>query len=285
MIRSYDKSHCWQYDIRQRYLETELLMLGMTKDDLATLRTRDFTLSVLGTDTELNAAKRFIKRYEWLGDSGHSPLFYFGTHYNDILAGVIIMRIPNAAQHILGGNLELLITRGACASWTPKNLASHFLMECIDWLVANTEFRVFTAYADITAKELGTIYQAANFYYLGNTFGTSRMYYHPYNGNLISDRGMRNRSMYRRHAKELGIEWNQAWSGKFNVLWDNVPDEIEAKLRTHNKKVQAEADYVEVPHKHKYVYIKGNDKRETKYLRRKFEAHNKTYQYPKERGQ
>ena len=78
--------------------------------------------------------------------------------------------MPNAFSKLLGKNtndLERLISRGACISWSPKNLGSAFLMWCLRWMVKNTDYRIFTAYSDPTARELGTIYQACNFYYLG----------------------------------------------------------------------------------------------------------------------
>lgn len=36
--------------------------------------------------------------------------------------------------------------------------------------------------------------------------------------------------------------------------------------------------------KHKYVYVLGENKAETKYLRKMFVSRNKIYPYPKERG-
>ena len=38
------------------------------------------------------------------------------------------------------------------------------------------------------------------------------------------------------------------------------------------------------PNKHKYAFVLGRDKRETKELRKQFESLNKTYSYPKDRG-
>ena len=46
-----------------------------------------------------------------------------------------------------------------------------------NWMVKNTEFRLFEAYADPEAKELGTIYQACNFYYVGDNFGSDKLYF------------------------------------------------------------------------------------------------------------
>ena len=45
-------------------------------------------------------------------------------------------------------------------------------MFSIKWMAKNTPFRAFTAYSDPEAKELGTIYQACNFYYIGQSSGS-----------------------------------------------------------------------------------------------------------------
>ena len=41
---------------------------------------------------------------------------------------------------------------------------------------------------------------------------------------------------------------------------------------------------ISFPSKHKYAFVLGRDKRETKALRKKFLELNKVYEYPKERG-
>ena len=46
----------------------------------------------------------------------------------------------------------------------------------------------------------------------------------------------------------------------------------------------AKSKKVIFPNKHKYAFILGRDKRETKQLRKKFLELNKVYNYPKERG-
>lgn len=41
---------------------------------------------------------------------------------------------------------------------------------------------------------------------------------------------------------------------------------------------------IEYPNKHKYAYVLGKDKRETKSLRKMFTDRNKVFAYPKQRG-
>jgi len=294
--KSYDKEHCWQYDIRLNNYEKDLEQALMSKERAGELRVSDFIFKPLTTEAEKREATEFIKRHEWLGNLSQYTTHWFAAYYHDpeqgligrdIMAGVILMNLPNAFSKLLGENtkeIERLVSRGACVSWSPKNLASSFLMWCINWMVKNTQYRLFTAYSDPTAKELGTIYQACNFYYLGQDSGTTTRYINPYTGRVVSDRFFRVRSAYKKYAKELGITWEKDWNNDQKVLWENIPAEVEKQLREHSKKKQQGATKIQMPSKHKYAFVLGRSKAETKKLRREFEDRNPPKPYPKERG-
>lgn len=294
--KNYDKEHCWQYDIRLNNQAEDIKLSGIDPEILKTLTVADFTFKPLINVWERQEATRFIERHEWLGTLSQFTTHWFGAYYHDpnqglvgkdILAGVALMNMPNAFSKLLGEDtreLERLISRGACISWSPKNLASSFLMWSIQWMVKNTRYRLFTAYSDPTAKEIGTIYQACNFYYLGQNAGTTTRYINPYTDRIVSDRFFRVRSAYKKYAKELGIAWDKSWNNDQKMLWENVPPAVEIALRDQSKKVQAGAKKIEFPSKHKYAYVLGVTKSETKKLRKEFEARNDTHSYPKERG-
>jgi ATP-dependent Lon protease len=273
---AYNKEHCWQYDVRLKNLEEDIINSGFTKEYIDSLSVKDFEYKVVVDKSERTKLKEFIERHEFLGNLSQYTTHWFGAYHKDILAGVTL----------LGGNthkIERLISRGACISWSPKNLASSFLMWVINWMVKNSDYRLFTAYADPTAKELGTIYQACNFYYLGQKSGTTTRYINPYTDKIVSDRFFRTRSAYKKYAKELGIQWEKNWNNDQKMLWENIPDEIEKQLRNYSKIKQSESTKVEMPSKHKYAYVKGATKQETKRLRTLFEQLNKTYPYPDNR--
>jgi len=294
--KSYNEDHCWQYDIRVNNLERDLTEAGISPEKMGSISVSDFTFKPLITKEERNQAKDFILRHEWLGNLSQYTTHWFGAFYNnpdaglfgkDVMAGVILMNMPNAFSKMLGEEtkeLERLISRGACISWSPKNLASKFMMWTIQWMVKNTQYRLFTAYSDPTAKELGTIYQSCNFYYIGQNSGTTTRYVNPYTGKVVSDRFFRQRSAYKKYAKELNIEWQKSWCSNTGMLWDNIPNEIETKLRSHSKSKQSGSKRIDFPSKHKYAYVQGKTKAETKKLRKQFEEKNKTCPYPKERG-
>lgn len=287
-IKNFQATHCYQYQKRLDTYEEDKKNLGWDDEFIKKIKVEDFDFSRIRTKEEKEEATQFTKRYEWLKSVGSFPTHWYAARYKGVLGGVIIFGMPNAFSKLLGDKtkeIERLIARGSSASWTPKNLGSCFLMWCIKDMVQSTQYRVFTAYSDPQARELGSIYQALNFYYLGNGNGASIRCINPYNPQkVITDRAFRARSFYKRYAKDLGIEWQKNWSNDQCILWDNIPDDIEKKLRDYSKEMYAKAEKIKFPSKHKYCFILGRDKRETKALRREFEEKNKTYPYPKERG-
>jgi len=286
-LNTYNKEQCWQYDIRVNNLKDDLKECGFTEDYTKQLRVSDFDFVNITDKKDHAELKKFIERHEWLGTLSQYTTHWFACYHKDNIAGVILFNMPNAFSKILGDDtkhLERLISRGACISWSPKNLASSFLMWCIEWMVQNTQYRLFTAYSDPIAKELGTIYQACNFYYMGQTSGTTTRYINPYTGKVVSDRFFRVRSAYKKYATELGMEWQKNWNNDQKMLWENVPCDVEVKLREYSKYKQSTSEKIEMPSKHKYAYVLGRDKRETKMLRKLYESRNKVYPYPKERG-
>ena len=287
-LNTYDKDHCWQYDIRlSKEKEDREFIKNTFNIEIEDISIKDFEIRQITSKEDKQEAIEFIKRYEWLGTITQYSTHYFGAYYKGVLGGVTIFSMPNAFSKLLGEdtkNLERLVSRGACASWTPKGLASHFLMSSIRHMVATTQYRLFTAYSDPTAKELGTIYQSTNWYYLGQKSGTTTRYVNPYTGKIVSDRFFRQKTAYKKYAVELGIEWKKEWTGKSGVNWELVPDEIEKQLRDYSKKKQSESKAIEYPNKHKYAYVLGRSKLETKRLRKILESNVKIYPYPKERG-
>ena len=287
-IQSYDKEWCYQYQKRLDTLQEDMRTHHWTEEDIKNISLDDFKFRYIDSDFDKAVATEFIKRYEWLGTIGSYPTHWFAATYKGILGGVIIMSMPNSFSKMLGDDtkdLERLISRGASASWCPFNLGSKFLMWAIHWMVDNTQYRLFTCYSDPQAKELGSIYQALNFYYLGQKSGACIRCINPYNPEvLISDRAFRARSMYKRYAKDLGIMWQYNWNNDQSVLWENIPDDIEMRLREYSKYMYQKSKKIVFPNKHKYAFVLGRDKRETKELRKLFESLNDLYDYPKDRG-
>ncbi|NPV12800.1 MAG: hypothetical protein HPY57_13525 [Ignavibacteria bacterium] len=284
----YNKNHCWQYDLRLNTLNDDIEYLKTKNIDINDININDFELKYVDNNDKvtLKEITKFIKKYEWLGKMPNRPTHRFIATYKGIIGGVIIMSIPNSFSKFLGDDtkdIEKLISRGACASWTPKNLASKLLMWSIRWMVKNTNFRIFEAYSDTEAKEIGTIYQACNFYYLGQKFGSDKLYFNLNNPDIgwVNNRNYTKIKYMQKIAKLNNIEWKENWGKKYKILWENMPQEVSTFLKEYSKRELNNCLVRKTSKKHKYVYILGKNKTETKKLRKLFLEKNKIYDYIK----
>ena len=162
------KAH--QRIIREKKEEEERLFLPFKKED------------VVLKNSKIKLIKRkecvdIIKNYEYLGCLPAFSKFHFGIFFNVdsyyYLGGVVIYGDDYATN--LGKwdkynftSPPLLLSRGVCIWWTPKNTASYFISKTNDWILKNTNYRVITATVDKSANEIGTIYQSLNWFYLGS---------------------------------------------------------------------------------------------------------------------
>ena len=202
------------------------------------------------------------------------------------------MATPNNFCNTFGKenrNKEKLISRGACISWSPKNLASALIMHSIRWMAKNTDYRFFSGYSDTTAGEIGSIYQACNFIYLGQNFGERFKYFDPCNPKKgwFSDRLFRKPGRIKRYAQQNGIEWQDHWHLRDKILWDQIPSPVVSKIKSTLKEEIARCTRRKVPPKHKYVCIMGKNRRETKNLKDTFSILNPkktTLSYPERKS-
>ena len=297
-FKNYNKDHCWQYEIRQQNLISDLKEANLTEEEYNSLRIQDFEFSYVDKEDkeQCEEIKLFIERHEWLGKLPARPTHRFIARLkkNGIIAGAIVMATPNAFSHILGKenrDKEKLISRGACISWAPKNLGSWLIMKSIKWMVKNTQFRMFSAYSDPEAKELGTIYQACNFIYLGQKSGTAKQYFDPNKPELgwFSDRDFRKKSKYKLYAQRIGLTLEE-WKGymkKYSPNWEIIPEEIKIKIKEEEKKYRESCECRDTKPKHKYIYILGRTKKETKELKKILDNLNPgvlELEYPRARG-
>lgn len=296
-FESYDDLVCWQYHQKQQTAEEDYKLYGLKYGDISV---KDLDFSYVPPATSLaKDVTNFIERYEWLGKMPTWSTHRFIATYNDVIVGAVVMSTPYAFSNILGRenkNLEKMVARGASTSFAPKNLASFLIMNSIKWMALNTEFRVFTAYADPMAKELGTVYQACNWIYLGQNYGGGKLYLDPENikAGWVGDSYFTLRATIKRIAIESGVEWEPEYictnpSGRKRIInWDAIPEDVKLRIKTAIKNRKANSKIISVPRKHKYMYIQGKDKRETKYLTNLFKQNNPELvglSYPKTRGE
>ena len=182
--------------------------------------------------------------------------FVARTKRFDILAGVVVMSVPTAFSKLLGDytpKLERLISRGASISWAPKNLASWLITRSIGWMAH--QFRLFIGYSDPEAKEVGRVYQACNFMFLGHDYGTTVLYCDPERPDeWFTDRHVRHRTAYQKYAAEAGIPWKDEWVEGHRLVWERIPPGFAAILKRKEEEYKSRCIERTAAPKGKYAY-------------------------------
>ena len=189
-------------------------------------------------------AEKIILEYEWLGTMSNT-IFHYGIFFDNVCGGVVCYGRNCTANFNVpkefGITHEELYTlaRGACVHWTPKGSASKLIAQSLKLLKQDVpEVKVVIAYSDTNAGEIGTVYQATNWYYIGMA---SRITVNFYNAQL-------NRRFDERMLHELKKKWGCT--------------------RTEARKRLIADGWVVEPKavKHKYIFILANRKNKRKIL-------------------
>jgi len=119
----------------------------------------------------VSCAKKMIEEYEWLGCMPAISWYCFGLFFDGYMAGCVVFS-PEYSENLglwdkydYTGKM-ILLSRGVCLHWAPKNANSMLIMSAIRMLP--DKFKIVTATTDHLAGEVGTIYQACNFHYVGS---------------------------------------------------------------------------------------------------------------------
>lgn len=142
-------------------------------------------------------AKPIIEKYEWLGTMPKVILFCFGLFFRQPdeswkLGGVVVY--SNEYSENLGpwqkygyADKIICLSRGACVWWAHPHSASKLIRLSMKMLPE--KYKVVTCTVDETAGEVGTIYQACGFDYVGvMSKGGNRASIITPDGKRISDR-------------------------------------------------------------------------------------------------
>jgi len=141
------------------------------------------------------------------------------------------------------------LARGACVHWTPPGSASKLIASALKLLKEDDpNVRVVIAYSDTDAGEIGTVYQATNWYYIGNGCRQTVNYYN----------------------EQLGRTFDERVLHKLKLKWNCTRPEVRARL--------AKEGWVKKPKaiKHKYIFILA-----TKKERKQILSHVTVQPYPK----
>ncbi len=162
---------CWQYLIKTRIKHQK-------SEVVPEYDATDIKVSTL----TWKEARDFIVTYEWVGNMGTSK-YCFGLFISGHLASVVCYGPLIATSHysnILGKEYSksiMQLCRGASTFWAPKWASSKLISQSLKLLRETIKVITVIAYADPEAGEIGTIYQACNAYYFGETSpGRGRKY-------------------------------------------------------------------------------------------------------------
>jgi hypothetical protein len=128
-------------------------------------------------EVDYNTAKRIIEDYEWLGTMGTTQ-YHYGIYFDGVCGGVVCFGYFQAMNTNSGGHPYapyvgekyakdgIQLTRGACAWWVHEHSGSKLIAYGLNQM-SNKGYKYAIAFSDAEAGEIGTLYQATNWHYLG----------------------------------------------------------------------------------------------------------------------
>lgn len=125
-------------------------------------------------------AEQVILKYEWLGTMVPTR-HHFGLFFGPYCAGVTCVAVGtgtggtgNARMFGLEPQQLAVLARGACVHWAPNGANSRLVSWTCRLLSKARTARLILAYSDTDAGEIGTIYQACNWVYIGRGAATTQ---------------------------------------------------------------------------------------------------------------
>jgi hypothetical protein len=177
---------CYQRHVREAYAEVA------HREPIASL---DGAIVEWITTDE---AADIIVRYEWLRRMGSATTACYGLKIGGELIGAVCFGYWTYTQarticipHWKAGldrteqrklidiekrektyiSRTVCLMRGACVPWAPKNAASFLISHACRQAYLDHGWEIFVAYSDPRAGEIGTVYQASNWFCLGDNVG------------------------------------------------------------------------------------------------------------------
>jgi hypothetical protein len=160
-------------------------------------------------------AEALILRYEWLGDCGRGASAFYGLKIGDELLGAAIFGVGTShqARNICGEKYvprTASLMRGCCVHFAPKNAPSFLVRHATEQAHVDHGWNIFMAYADSDAGEIGQIYQAVGWKYIGQAVGRPKGSVHlnwrKPDGTEISSQAVHHQNLNKRQLFALGYE-------------------------------------------------------------------------------
>mgnify|MGYP003149988128 CR=1 FL=1 len=110
-----------------------------------------------------------ILKYEWLGTLPVNYNRFCGLYFKSALAGVTcFVEVKFGGKFTLYNYPAVCLGRGACVHWCPDWSGSYLIQNSLKLLYGKQEPKFVVAFCDWNAGEIGTLYQACNWIYLGH---------------------------------------------------------------------------------------------------------------------
>jgi hypothetical protein len=151
----------WQRQLRDRYADEPAPPVAHLDIGRALVR-----------PVSRRTAEQVILKYEWLGTMATTSL-HFGLFFGSFCAGVTCVGTSTTGGFLASRSFgvqphELLtLARGACVHWAPPGSNSKLIAWTARLLARDRTAKLMIAYADTDAGEIGTVYQAAGWVYIG----------------------------------------------------------------------------------------------------------------------
>lgn len=162
---------CWQKQLRDKY----------AADGVPAVPHLDVSRAIVRPVTR-QVAEQIILKYEWLGTLPFNCNFYYGIFFGMYCAGVTCISVGNTGSAPgaykmfgLGSQKEFAyLQRGANVHWSPSGANSKLVSWTCKLLAKSSGAKIIIAYSDSDAGEIGTIYQAAGWTYIGKGSSTQQ---------------------------------------------------------------------------------------------------------------
>jgi hypothetical protein len=168
-FRDIQDNQCWQRRLRDRHVADGVPPVPHLEVKRAEVRRISRKL-----------AAQVILKYEWLGTMANSGLHY-GIFFGSFCAGVTCVAHATGSGGVnvhrewgIDRREMTTLVRGACVHWAPPNTNSKLVSFTCRLVAEDTGAKLIIAYADTDAGEVGTIYQACNWYYVGRGASTEQ---------------------------------------------------------------------------------------------------------------
>ena len=206
-------------------------------------------------------AEQIILKYEWLGTMSLTR-WHYGIFFGSYCAGVTCVGgsdvtggVNNHLFYRVDRRELLILARGACVHWAPPGTNSKLVSWTCRMVAKASHAKVIIAYADTDAGEIGTIYQACNWIYIGRGSSTrqwiapnGRVYDQKYPSNLRTRDGKKlPRQLYVQEMKRLG--WREQESNpkhRYAFILDRsdkaLADHMAALRQPYPKRGRGETD-------------------------------------------